>query len=432
MEAQWEPAGRLGRFVRLAGALIVIGAVSYGFLWAVYGFRFAARPGELQLIPSYVDYAANLSHPLQRSVILFFARHHLLPQAYLYGWIDILLITQFRTTFVFGQLYSKGQWFFFPAMILIKSTLALLALLLLLPFARIRGRRRELLFLIVPVALFLGVAIASMLNLGVRHLLPIYPFCVALAGAAAASLASRSVGAKVAVAALLVFTMVSSLRCFPDFLAYSNEIAGGPSRTYRIVTDSNADWGQGLKWTKAYLDRHPTPDCWIDYTNPLVDPAYYGIKCKPLLSGFGHLVGNGPKSVPATIIGTVFLTSTDRDGLMWGPGTLNPYAVFRDREPDDVIGNAVLVYRGTFDVPLLAAQADAVEANNLLRQRRTAEALALAQRAALEAPDSAEIHHVLAQALLDSGRKAEGEAATAETVRLAKTIYPDFQQWLVK
>jgi hypothetical protein len=53
--------------------------------------------------------------------------------------------------------------------------------------------------------------------------------------------------AKVIVAALLFFVSLSSLHAFPDYLAYSNEIAGGPSHTYRLVANSNADWGQGLK-----------------------------------------------------------------------------------------------------------------------------------------------------------------------------------------
>jgi 4-amino-4-deoxy-L-arabinose transferase-like glycosyltransferase len=423
---------RRGRILQLVYALVAIGVVSYVFLWAIYGFRFAMRPGQLQMIPSFVDYASYLTHPLQRNVILFCGRHHLLPEAYLYGWIDILQISSSRSTFVFGHLYSRGQWFFFPGVFLIKSTIALLVLLALVPFARIGRRWRELLFMTVPAGFFWGVAIASMLNLGVRHLLPVYPFCIVLAGAAAASFAMRSVVGRVAVAGLLVFTMISSLRCFPDFLAYSNEIAGGPSHSYRLVTDSNADWGQGLKWTKRYLDQHPTKDCFIDYAIPVVNPAYYGVNCQVLLNGMGHLVGIGAKPLPSTITGTVFLSATDNAGLLWGPGTLNPYAVFRDREPDAMIGNVVLVYRGTFAVPLLAAETDAVAARGLLWQHRVAEALPLAQQAAQEAPDSAEVHRVLADALVASGKTEEAKAEEAETKRLARASYPEFQAWLVK
>jgi len=49
---------------------------------------------------------------------------------------------------------------------------------------------------------------------------------------------------------LLVWNVVSSARTFPVYLAYSNELWGGPSQTYRYLSDSNADWGQQLKATK--------------------------------------------------------------------------------------------------------------------------------------------------------------------------------------
>jgi tetratricopeptide (TPR) repeat protein len=282
------------------------------------------------------------------------------------------------------------------------------------------------------VAFFLGVAIISMLNLGVRHLLPIYPFCIVLGAAAAGSLVRRSVVGRVVVTALLALTVVSSLHSFPDFLAYSNEIAGGPSRTYLAVTDSNADWGQGLKWTKKYLDQHPAPECWFDSYNPLVPVSYYGIQCKPLLTGMGHLIGIGPPgTTPSVISGVVLVSATETSGILWGPDTLNPYATFRDRQPDAKIGDVVLVYHGSFDVPLLAAQSKATAAGGLLRQHRFPEAVALAQDAVQLAPDSAEVNAVLGLALLASGREEEGKQANAKALRLAQTIHPDYQRHLI-
>lgn len=429
------PPGASDRWRRLRQftlAITVISVASYVLLWAIYGFRYAARPGELQMIPPLAGYAAALKHPLEKAVIGFMARRHLLPEAYLYGWVDILLIPGTRPTFLFGHVFGRGQWFFFPAVFLVKTTLTLLALVLLVPFARIRDRRRELLFLAIPVAFFLGVAIASMLNLGVRHLLPIYPFFIVLAAASAGSLARRSVVGRVVVTALLVLTVVSSMRSFPDFLAYSNEVAGGPSRTYLVVTDSNADWGQGLKWTKRYLDQHPAAECWFDNYNPLVPFSYYGIQCKPLLTGMGHLIGLGPPgTTPSTISGVVLVSTTETSGILWGPDTLNPYAAFRDGQPEAKIGNVVLVYRGSFDVPLLAAQSRATTAMGLIRQHRFSEAVALAQEAVQLAPDSAEVNAVLGQALLASGRGEEAKQANARALGLAQTIHPDYQRNLI-
>ena len=424
------------RHLRQLGlALITISVVSYLILWAFYGFRYGARPGQLQITPSLAAYAGTLTHPLQRSVIDFLARHHLLPEAYLYGWVDILLSQGARPSFIFGHLYSTSKWFFFPAVFLLKTTLTLMLFLLLLPFARIsrnHGRRRELVFLSLPIAFFLFAAIYSHINMGVRYLLPIYPFCIVLASAAAAYFFTRSVVGRVAVAALLLLTVFSSLHSYPNFLVYSNELFGGPAHTYRFATDNNADWGQGLKWTKTYLDQHPDPNCWFDYFgNPTVPPAYYGIHCKPLMNGMSHLLGMGGAPVPSTISGTFLVSSTETDGLLWGPDTLNPYQLFHDRTPDATIGNIIFVYRGTFEVPLLAAESNAAAATGLLRQGRLPEALALAQTAAQQAPDAADVNFVLGQALLASGRIPEGRQAMATALRLARANHPDYQPYLI-
>src|SRR5882757_716656 len=111
---------------QLSLALLAIAVFSYVVLWAFYGFRYAARPGQLQLIPTLSVYAGALTHPHQHSLI------------------DILLTRGARPTFIFGHLYSTAKWFFFPAVFLLKTTLTLMLFLLLLPFAHIYGRRREL------------------------------------------------------------------------------------------------------------------------------------------------------------------------------------------------------------------------------------------------------------------------------------------------
>jgi len=424
---------RRGRILpRLAVALVVIAVVSYILLWAIYGFRYAARPGDLKIIPSLADYSAALTHPLQRSVIEFLARHHILPEAYLFGWVDILLIPGNRPTFILGRVLGSGVWYYFPFAFLLKTSLTLILLLLLVPFARIRGHRREFLFLTLPIAFYALVAIFSTLNIGFRHLLPIYPFCIVLAGAAAASFVTRSALGKVFVAALLLLLVGSSLHAFPDYLAYSNELIGGPSHNYLVFADANSDWGQGLKWTKTYLDQHPAPDCWFDAYDPFLSPTYYGIQCKQLITGFGHLVGIAPNAVPRNLTGTILISSTDLAGMLWGPDEMNPYRTFRDRKPDALIGNIILVYHGTFDVPLLAAQTNAVTATSLLPQRRFSEAVALAQSAVQQAPDSAEVNAALGQCLLASGRTAEGQQAIATAIHLAQTDHPEYQKHLIE
>src|SRR5271154_5608400 len=112
--AESGPRPRRDRLLQLTLALGTILLVTYGVLWAIYGFRFAARPGGLQIVPPLAAYAGGMTHTFQRSVILFAARHHILPEAYLYGWVDILLIPGVRPAFVLGRHFASGQWFFFP------------------------------------------------------------------------------------------------------------------------------------------------------------------------------------------------------------------------------------------------------------------------------------------------------------------------------
>jgi 4-amino-4-deoxy-L-arabinose transferase-like glycosyltransferase len=432
-EVKGKGGARTWRHVwRMVAALAVIAVVSYVVLWAFYGFRYAARPGSLQLMPPLTAYSAELQSSAEKTFIGFLAQHHLLPEAYLYGWIDILQIPGNRPTFVFGKLYSHGQWFFFPAMLLIKTTITLLVLVALVPFARIWTHRREIVFLSIPPVFFLLIAVLSGLNLGVRHILPIYPFMIVLGAAAGWHFAMRSRTRAAVVAALVLFAAISSLHSYPNYLAYSNEAFGGPSNTYRVVTDANVDWGQSLKWVKAYVDEHHISDCWFAYNMPLVDPGYYKIRCKPLLSGLGRFGMTPGMQVPRSITGTVLISATELAGLLWGPDELNPYQVFRRRRPDALIGNMVVVYHGTFDLPLLAAQTQARAAFGLLQQGRVPEAIAQAQDAVRLAPDSAEIHAALGQLLMAAGRKTEGQQEIATAIHLAKTIHPDFQAQLVR
>jgi Dolichyl-phosphate-mannose-protein mannosyltransferase len=416
---------------RFAIALVVMAVVSYAMLWAFYGFRYAARPGGPPILPSLNAYAAGIANTFERATILFCARHHLLPEAYLYGWIDILQIPGARAMFLFGKLYSSTHWYMFPAAFLLKTTLTLLILLACVPLARLWRRSREFLFLTIPAVTYLLIAIVSGINLEARYILPIYPFCIVLAGAAGWDIARRSRAFAIGVAVLILFAEVSSLHAFPSYLAYSNEAFGGPANTYRLVSDSSDDWGQSLKWTKQYLDKNPATDCWFDYNNPFVDPKYYGIDCKPLISAWVRIGIPSNTTVPETISGTILLSAAELDGHLWGPDALNPYTQFSHLQPDAIPGNVILVYHGTFHVPLLAAYSHTVVAAQLLRKKQMPEAVAEAQEAARLAPDSADIQAALGQTLMTAGRTDEAHQANTTALRLARSVHPDFQAPLI-
>jgi hypothetical protein len=267
-------------------------------------------------------------------------------------------------------------------------------LLLLFPFSKLAQRfdlRRELIFLSIPPAFYFAVSIGSRMNLGVRHILPVYPFLILLAAAAAWNVARRSRVAAYAVTAIVLLHVASSLHAFPNYLTYSNELAGGPSKTYRILSDSNADWGQGLKQVQRYLVQNNVRECWFAYSVPQVDLGYYPIPCKRLPSGIGYRFGLSTPVQPAFVQGIVLVSTTEAKGQYWGPGKLNPYRSFSDKTPDDMIANSILVFRGSFYLPLAAAASHVGMAQQFLQQKRFNEALTEAQTAVQLAPDSAEM-----------------------------------------
>ncbi len=420
------------RTVSIAAAFAVIAIVSYAVLWAFYGFRYAAHPSGLAMSPTLYAYYSVIPNRLEAATIGFCAHHHLLPEAYLFGWADILRIPGGRVSFILGKLYKGPHWFLFPALILMKTTVTLLVLLLLLPFARIYRHRREFLFLTIPAAFYLLVAVASGMNAEARYILPVYPFCIVLAGAAAWEIARRSRRWTIGVVALFAFAAASSLHAFPDYLAYANEAFGGPSQSWRLIVGSNGDGGQSLKWVKSYLDQNHISDCWFDYGDPYVDPKYYGIPCKPLISAWVLRGFPLQGQVPPTISGTVLFSATEMAGRNWEPGPLNPYAQFSSLQPIAQPGNVVLVYRGTFNVPLVSAYSHSFTARKLADEGKLAEAVAEAQEAAKLAPDSANIQAQLGLILMQAGRNQEGQQVNATALRLARAVHPELQGDLIR
>ena len=144
-----------------------------------------------------------------------------------------------------------------------KSTLPFLCLLLLTAGAWKIWRawpRRELLYIVVPPVIYFSFCVASKLDLGVRHLLPVYPFFIVLAGAGAAALLARPRAWAAVAVALLTLHAGSSLWAYPAYTAYSNEAWGGTNATYKVLNDSNIGWFAGLKEVASYVRAHHISD----------------------------------------------------------------------------------------------------------------------------------------------------------------------------
>lgn len=417
--------------LRLGGALLVMAVGAIAILWAFYGFRYAARPGGPQLIPSPAAYLSEMHHLGEAKAIGFAEQHHLLPESYLYGLTDVLYLSNNgRVMYLFGKVYPNGRWFYFPAAFLIKSTIGFLLLLALLPFARGlwgRERRREVMFLAIPAAVFFAGAVTSKLDIGIRHILPMMPFLIVLVAAGAVFLARRSSAWRYAVALLVLADVASSVHAFPNYLPYSNEAFGGVNGTYRVLSDSNVGWEGGLKALSADLKQRHITQCWFAYS-AILDPRLFGIPCKQLPGFFTTLVDRGQQQdVPEQIEGPVFISSQELAGSLWGESAEHiPYAQFAKLHPVRVIAGEIVEFDGTFDVPRVAAVSHFIRANALMRHGNTAEAVKEAEAAVTLDPDSLDVREVLIAAYAANHQKDDAMREYGTAMTIYRTVDVDF------
>jgi hypothetical protein len=161
-------------------------------------------------------------------------------------------------TYLLGQRSHTGFWYFYPVVLAVKTPLALLILTALALWLTVTERtqfRRHWPVLAFSAGILL-VALFSRINIGVRHILPIYLSISLLSGAAVVELLEKDrvrTWIRAALAVLLVWFAASSLWCHPDYLPYTNELAG--SSPEKILADSDLDWGQDMKRLSARLQQ---------------------------------------------------------------------------------------------------------------------------------------------------------------------------------
>jgi hypothetical protein len=398
-------SGRSGlgrKLLRNAGVLLAVGVIAFVVVWACYGFHYAARPGGA---PTWISARLTLAHgPVATKVIPQLEEWHILPQAYLVGLQDVLVESELgRPSFLLGTLYRKGTWFYFPIAATIKFTLPLLILVLLSAFSIGFWRTRlcTLMFLAVPVLLFLSFSMTSKLSIGVRHLLPVLPLLTIFGAASAWNHAQNRRWAMIALITLLAFHAGSSLRAYPNYLSYGNELWGGPGETYRYLANSDVDWGQAQKMARDYvLKTHPA-NCFFlrTYNNKNSD---YNIPC----AGISELQWD---QLDTPYTGTMIVSSSMVDGIGVRGASVQTYRTFSRLTPEAKLGgSALLVYEGTFDVgPLVAAQL-LLEAREL-GQQDPQSALELAQKASSLDPQSGDAHVVICGAYHALGDPARAQ-----------------------
>lgn len=187
------------------------------------------------------------------------------------------------------RIVMRGHWYS-PAVTLIGKlplgTLALLAATAAYLVGRRRGRDLGEIVLVVPAVLLLGLlGTQTGLNWAFRYSLPALPFLFVAAGAAIRA-ASASKTGRLLVIACIAWNAATVLRARPSFLAYGNEIVGGPAGARREFLGSNFDWGQDLHRLKVWCDAHQDAGPLAITFYGATDPRRIGLDFRPLPSAF--------------------------------------------------------------------------------------------------------------------------------------------------
>ena len=284
-------------------------AIAFFVLWAGYFFhvsRLTIRHGELTAtFPNRDEPTVKKVHsPINLSIPV--------PAGEYLEGLRIVALHNHRghRSYFLGQVSEKGGWkSYYPFVMSVKwPTVVLFFIAAGIVVAVLKRRQisgNALVMASFPLV-FLVFAIFSKIDIGDRHILPLYPFALLLCG-----LLWHWAEARRAVLILLLLGVVlhaaDTFRYAPGYISYFNLFVK-KDQGYKLLSDSNVDWGQGLLAVKKYEDEHPGTNFYLVYWGSM-DPQLYGVHSIPLLPGDRP---QGIVMVSATALTGQFLADPDR------------------------------------------------------------------------------------------------------------------------
>jgi hypothetical protein len=292
--------------------------------------------------------------------------------------------------FLLGQYSATGWWYYFFVAFAVKTPLATLVLLTLgaglaLCRASFHTRRPKeadkrrvwkpaLLCLVLPPLAFWAMAVAGSFNIGYRHILPSLPFFYILAswslsrpGFERLRVATRHPDTRlerrvwkpalqilgpdlkisplqISNLALLLWLALNTLLLAPHYLAHFNLLAGGSDNGYRVLVDSNLDWGQDLPGLARAMRERGEERVFLSWFGA-AHPEAYDLSVHPL-PGFWRFGGEAAAygyNPLAPAPGLYAISATNLQGVKLRDRDL--YAWFRYKKREAHVGHSILLYR---------------------------------------------------------------------------------------
>ena len=315
-----SPPSLVRSLTRYLGGTVLVGLIGTFVIYIVYIFHLVGYPVERQLRDTEHILSSFPNQTIARAIVHMAGITALRPIAqYLLGLAMVVQrATGGNTTFFLGEVSAAGWRSYFPIVYLIKMPLAFHFFTLIAVVSGIKtfstalranmyrvgiGMRSVLPFLtqllrtrfsefamVFFIVLYWYTSLTSNLNIGVRHLLPTFPFLFVLVAmgirsflrnprffvrGASLSAVSRLAQRWVFVSILFTWLIIAGLLApWPSYLSSFNEIAASRGGRENWAVDSNLDWGQDLKRLARFVETRDIDRISVDYFG-WTPPEYY-------------------------------------------------------------------------------------------------------------------------------------------------------------
>ncbi|MEO5925792.1 MAG: glycosyltransferase family 39 protein [Bryobacteraceae bacterium] len=239
--------------------LAIAAGVLFILLWAGYGFSVGSLGPQWGAHPKIEGMLTE--HPALRPLWDAAMATPVPFPKLLLGMRDVMRHNDLgHGSYLLGEYRTTGWWYFFPVVLAVKTPIGLL----LLAAVALWGLRtwQQRMTALFPLAILL-VCLPSGIDLGVRHILSMYPLLAILAGSVFPLAYVRGSVHRAAVVALGLFVVGDSVLAHPDYIAYFNQFAG--AKPERILAESDLDWGQDLDRLARRLQQVKAPEVHIKY-----------------------------------------------------------------------------------------------------------------------------------------------------------------------
>lgn len=296
------------QWIKYLLGLVGTAIIAFLIVWLTYGFSIQAPPLPLGSLSNNIALWTNYQIPAIFDSIFDKVRFIMFPADFYKGMFLVLRhAASGHGSYLLGQISSSGWWYYFPVLIFYKTPIPIFIFLALSIVFWKKIRAKDVfdeILLIIPPIIFLVFSLFSKADLGIRHILPIFPFIFVFSAKSInlINFAKFKILTIIFLVSMLWY-LISAIVGFPNYLAYFNEFAGGQRGGYRIVADSNLDWGQDIYRLKKYLTENKIEKIYIVYPwDGDVALRYYGINFEPLYPEDQNV--KGPVVVSATYLQT--------------------------------------------------------------------------------------------------------------------------------